>query len=233
MTVRARFCDAALFTVRSAAVFTVDARARALRYNTARARQCPLSLSVLSTRVRPFPAPRHAAVAPTSSALLSLRPSPARALATRLHGGPRRAREVSPPMCQPTADSRIRAGIHPSHVGRTARRSRCRGSRRPYTAGRRVSFHGAPGENVRYAQRNARPSKRTGQEVRARAVTPRRLLSRLSLRLSRLASRRPVGVDFPTEFPPRSSALPRPRSATLGHLRPRSALRRRARPNEQ
>jgi len=37
----------------------MNARARAFRYNTARARQCPLSLSVLSTRVQQFSTPRH------------------------------------------------------------------------------------------------------------------------------------------------------------------------------
>lgn len=106
-------------------------------------------------------------------------------------------------------------------------------SRSPDTTGRRPGFFAERrSENVRYAQRNAEPSKRnahgtarhgTGNEgVRARSLHVARYRVSLSLSLSfflflSLSSlsrrRRPpsltvvfrrVGVDFPTEFPPSS-----------------------------
>lgn len=184
----------------------MDARARALRYNAARARQCPSSLSPGITHPRPA-ASHPALIVGLPAAAASLLPPPARALATlaglvALEGSrcvSRDSRAVSP--LANTAPEytlppvRGTLGDHgPDATGRRGQVSRCAGRKRAVRATERKTIGDAAGATERLA----------------RSVTPRRSLSRPSL------SRRRVGVDFPTRV---SAAFSRPRSAALGRAR--------------
>jgi len=198
--------DAALFTVRSDAVFTVNARTRALRYTP------PAHVDV-PCLFRYYSPASGCRVDRSRSFLLP------RALATRRISSRSRTRDVS-------ADSRvyhrsrIRDGMHPP-LGRSvgiAVQIRRGGAQVSRSAGRKRATHATERRTI----------ETHGQRRRARAITPRRSLPRLSL-----------AVVSASTFPPsfrraaESSAPFRPRSTALGRPRPRSAPRRRARPNEQ
>lgn len=216
--VRARDYDAALFTGRSTAAFTVDARARALRYNTARARQCPLSL----TRYYPPASGRFSPrtdrrCPPPRSFLLP------RALLRHPRASSRsRDRDVSAVTRVRITAREYRAGIHPPcRTGRSRITVRMR-------RGGAARFRGAPGENVRYARRNAEPSRRSRGNGGSRARSLHVARYRVPLSLAVVSA-----STFPPEFPPRSLGRARPRPSILGRARPCSAPRRRARPHEQ
>lgn len=177
-------------------MFTVDARARALRYTP----PAHVSVPCLSPGIiHPRPAASHPAliVAPTARSFL---------LPRALLRHPRASSRSRNHDVSAAADSRVyhrfantaNIEIHPLPLGHSTITLRIQ-------RGGAARFRGAPGENVRYAQRNAEPSKRTGQRRLARS---RRYRVSLSL-----------AVVSASTFPP--ATFRRVLSAALGRARPR------------